>query len=105
MAKKDVTREGVEYTLVDDDDLREEGWTEEEIADLYARAEAYERGEWPAGKTIRRGRPRKFSGKSRTVPFRMAAETFEMLDQKAAARGMTRSEALREAVDLWLRTA
>jgi hypothetical protein len=31
--------------------------TDEELAELEASAEAYGKGEWPAGKTTRQGRP------------------------------------------------
>lgn len=71
------------------------GFTEEQ---LNAMAEPFERGEWPEGKTIPLGRPRLAEEEVRTVTFKLPLSQIRALDDLAKASGMTRSEAIRNAV-------
>ena len=68
-------------------------------------AEAYERGEWPEGKTVVMGRPRLADEEVRPVTFKLPVSTIRALDLKALAPGGTRSQALRQAIDDYLAQA
>jgi hypothetical protein len=65
-------------------------------------ADAFERGEWPKGKTVVLGRPSIADEEVRLVTFRLPVSKVVELDQKAAQQGFTRSEGLRAAVDEYL---
>lgn len=68
--------------------------------ELEAEADAYERGEWPEGKTIRQGfgRPPMFDEPTCVVSGRVALSTAEAFDAKAKANGQTRAERVRALV-------
>ncbi|MCL2654380.1 MAG: ribbon-helix-helix domain-containing protein [Coriobacteriia bacterium] len=84
MSKKVIgTSNGVEVT--------------EEMLDRWA--DAFERDEWPEGKTVIIGRPRLAADEVKPVTFRLSVSLLSALDRKAFANGGTRSEALREAVE------
>lgn len=54
----------------------------------------------------RRGRPRLGkAGESPVIPVRMDTELLEALNQRASRDGVSRSEAIREAVRAWARPA
>ncbi|MHB1067746.1 MAG: ribbon-helix-helix domain-containing protein [Candidatus Nanopelagicales bacterium] len=53
----------------------------------------------------RRGRPRLGDGASTVIPVRMDDELLDALNEKAEHDGMSRSEAIREAVRSWTRIA
>lgn len=53
----------------------------------------------------RRGRPRLGEGASTVVPVRMDDELLEALNEKAEHDGISRSEAIREAVRAWTHVA
>ncbi|WP_249011173.1 ribbon-helix-helix domain-containing protein [Conexibacter sp. DBS9H8] len=54
----------------------------------------------------RRGRPRLgTSGESPVIPVRMDAELLEALNERASRDGVSRSEAIREAVRAWTHAA
>jgi hypothetical protein len=69
---------------------------------LDAWAEQFERGEWPGTKTVLLGRPRLANEELRTVTFKLPVSKIMTLDERATARGCTRSEELREAIDEYL---
>lgn len=87
---------------MDRDELNERfGVTEEELDGW---AEEYERGTWDAstlGKT-RRGRPSLAFEDVKPVTFRLPASQIRAMDECAEKRGITRSEFLRDAVELAL---
>lgn len=49
----------------------------------------------------RRGRPRLGDGPSAVIPVRMDDDLLEALNEKAGHQGLSRSEAIREAVRAW----
>lgn len=53
----------------------------------------------------RRGRPRLGDGPSTVIPVRMDEDLLDALNEKAAVDGISRSEAIREAVRSWTRIA
>jgi len=53
----------------------------------------------------RRGRPRLGDSPSTVIPVRMDEDLLEALNEKAEHDGITRSEAIREAVRSWTRIA
>lgn len=53
----------------------------------------------------RRGRPRLGDGPSTVIPVRMDEELLDALNEKAEHDGVSRSEAIREAVRSWTRIA
>ncbi len=53
----------------------------------------------------RRGRPRLGDGPSTVIPVRMDDDLLDALNEKAVHDGITRSEAIREAVRSWTRIA
>ena len=72
------------------------GVTSEE---LEKSADAYERGEWPEGKTTRIGRPPLYDDEYESVTFRLSKSRIRAIEGLMVQRGETRSEFLREAVD------
>ncbi|MCL2338088.1 MAG: ribbon-helix-helix domain-containing protein [Firmicutes bacterium] len=70
-------------------------------------AKSYESGEWPGKPTgeIIRGRPRIAPEDSKTVTFKLPISKIMALDKIAESCGGTRSEALRQAVDGFLKQA
>ena len=72
--------------------------------ELEERAEAYERGEWPPGKTTRMGRP-PFSSDDEleSISFRIPKSRLKAIEALSTKRGETRSEFLGAAVDKALR--
>lgn len=68
-------------------------------------AEAFERGDWPEGRTILVGRPRLAAEEVRQVTFRLPVSTIAQLDERASKVGETRSDILRAAVDEYLMRA
>ena len=67
-------------------------------AQLDALAAPFERGEWPEGRTTLLGRSRLAEEEIRTVTFKLPVSQIAALDGLAENAGLTRSEALREAV-------
>jgi len=53
----------------------------------------------------RRGRPRLGDGRSTVIPVRMDDDLLEALNEKAEHDGISRSEAIREAVRAWTHVA
>lgn len=53
----------------------------------------------------RRGRPRLGDGPSTVIPVRMDDDLLEALNEKAEQDGVSRSEAIREAVRAWTHVA
>ena len=53
----------------------------------------------------RRGRPRLGTGPSTVIPVRMDDELLEALSERAQHDGVSRSEAIREAVRAWTHVA
>ena len=62
-------------------------------------ADAFERGEWPEGKTIIRGRPSLSKEDVKPVTFKLPVSEIERIDEMAAGFGESRSEFLRSMVD------
>ena len=92
--------------MITEEELRSVyGLADNDIDELKTSAEAYESGEWPEGVVTRIGRPSMYSEPMRAVPFRLGITKIAKLDAKAKELGVTRSEAMRKAVDLWLATA
>ena len=78
--------------------------TEELVAKAVERAE---RG-YDVEKLRKRGRPKlnpDVDGESAVIPVRMDGELLEALNEKAEHDGITRSEAIREAVRAWTHVA
>jgi hypothetical protein len=75
----------------------------DEILDEWA--EAFERGEWPEGKTVILGRPSIADEEVKLVTFRLPVSKVIEFDQKTALKGITRSEGLRDAVNDYLARA
>lgn len=90
--------------VTNEEAIREYGLTAEEIKELEERADAYDRGEWPEDAVFTRvGRPSlDGEGDTKVITFRLPASRLERLDAKAGAKGQSRSEAFREAIDQWL---
>lgn len=65
-------------------------------------ADAFERGEWPEGKTTQVGRPALSDGETKILSFRIPASKAEAFAQKAKREGKTKSEAFRDLVDRYL---
>jgi hypothetical protein len=61
--------------------------------------DAFERGEWPEGKTVVLGRPSLADEEIRLVTFRLPLSKLAAIDEIAASEGETRSEFLRSLVD------
>ena len=78
------------------------GLSEKEIEELEAAADAADRGEWPKGKITRIGRPSLYEEETETVSHKEPKSKIIALDAKARALGISRSQALRQATDLWL---
>jgi Ribbon-helix-helix protein, copG family len=53
----------------------------------------------------RRGRPRLGEGRSTVIPVRMEEDLLEALNEKAGHDGISRSEAIRQAVRAWTHVA
>jgi len=68
--------------------------------ELEKSAEAYESGEWPAGRTTRIGRPPFYDDDElESITFRLSKSRIRAIEAILAEKGKTRSEFLREAVD------
>lgn len=68
-------------------------------------ADAFEHGEWPAGRTVALGRPRLAIEEVQSVSFKLTRSKVLALEEKASKLGFSRSEALREAVEEFLANA
>lgn len=73
--------------------------------ELAETADAYERDEWPAGRTVRIGRPPISSEPSTVMSSRVSESVAEAFDRKALAHGQTRTERLRELINADAMTA
>ncbi len=74
--------------------------------ELEETADAYEKDEWPAGKTVRLGRPPlSFSEPSTVMSSRVSKSVADAFDKKALAHGQTRTERLRELINTDAMTA
>jgi hypothetical protein len=92
-----------EMSVVSKAELMERfGLSEKEIEELEAAADAADRGEWPKGKITRIGRPSLYEEETETVSHKEPKSKIIALDAKARALGISRSQALRQATDLWL---
>lgn len=92
-----------EMSVVSKAELMERfGLSEKEIEELEAAADAADRGEWPKGKITRIGRPSLYEEETETVSHKESKSKIIALDAKARALGISRSQALRQATDLWL---
>ena len=65
--------------------------------DLDAMAAPFEDGVWPEGRTTSVGRPRLADEKTVTVTVKMPASELRAIDEKAKARGISRSQFIRDA--------
>ncbi len=92
----------------DEDAVKEFGFTPRELAELSKRAQVYDSGKWPDGASVIRphgGRPAVLQGEeTKTVSIRVNESRLEAMDDEADRRGLTRSGAFREAIDVWLAT-
>lgn len=89
--------------VVSNSELMEKfGLTEEEVNELEAAADACDRGEWPKGRVTRIGRPSLYEEETETVSHKEPKSKILAFDKKAQERGISRSQALREATELWL---
>lgn len=68
--------------------------------ELKQAAEAYEKDEWPKGRTIKLGRPPISDEPSVVIPARVGESILEAFDEKAKRYGQTRTERLRELITL-----
>ena len=66
--------------------------------ELEATAEAYEQDRWPAGKTVRMGRPPIADEPTKVISGRVGESVLAAFDAKAKRNGQTRTERLRELV-------
>lgn len=66
--------------------------------ELEETAKAYERDEWPIGKTVRMGRPPIADEPTRVISGRVGESVLAAFDAKAKRNGQTRTERLRELV-------
>ena len=68
--------------------------------ELEKAAEAYEKDEWPKGRTIKLGRPPISDEPSVVLSARVGESVLEAFDAKAERHGQTRTERLRELITL-----
>ena len=68
--------------------------------ELEETADAYEKDEWPAGHTVRIGRPPISEEPSTVMSSRVSESVAEAFDKKALAHGQTRTERLRELINI-----
>lgn len=68
--------------------------------ELEKAAEAYEKDEWPKGRTIKLGRPPISDEPSVVLSARVGESVLEAFDAKAKRHGQTRTERLRELITL-----
>ena len=86
-------------TVVTNEELvRDYGFTQEEVEEMMRSADAYDRGEWPEGTITLLGRPTFFGERMKSVTFRETEATIMLMDAKASAMNMTRSDYLRYLV-------
>lgn len=76
-----------------------------EPGELAATIAAYESGEWPAGRTVRLGRPPIADEPTKVVSGRVAESIADAFDAKAKRHGQTRAERVRELITLDALTA
>lgn len=81
------------------------GMDEPEFEEIAASADLYNSGSWPEGEVCRVGRPLILGHGSTSVTVRLPADQVEALDARASLSGQTRSAAVREAIEQWLRGA
>ena len=90
-------------TVVGNDELQKRfGLSSGDIAELESAADAYDAGVWPRGRVSRIGRPPLCDEKTTTVSHVEPLSKVAAIDAKARERGLSRSDALRAATDLWL---
>ena len=68
--------------------------------ELEKAAEAYEKDEWPKGRTIKLGRPSISDEPSVVLSARVGESVLDAFDAKAKRHGQTRTERLRELITL-----
>lgn len=71
-----------------------------EPGELERAADAYERDEWPKGRTVRLGRPPVADEPSAVLSARVGKSVLAAFDEKAKRHGQTRTERLRELITL-----
>ncbi len=70
------------------------GYTETELNEM---ACPFEEGEWPEGVTKLLGRPRLANEEIKVVSTKIPASELELIDRRAKAAGITRSQFIRDA--------
>ena len=88
--------------LSDSEAMEAFGLTEGDLELLEREAGSFDLGEWPSGTVTRLGGP---GAETRPVSFRLLESKVARVDELAAKRGISRGDALREAVDGWLMQA
>ena len=68
--------------------------------ELEKATEAYEKDEWPKGRTVKLGRPPISDEPSAVLSARVGESVLEAFDEKAKRHGQTRTERLRELITL-----
>ena len=68
--------------------------------ELEKAAKAYEKDEWPKGRTIKLGRPSISDEPSVVISARVGESILEAFDEKTKRHGQTRTERLRELITL-----
>lgn len=68
--------------------------------ELERTAAAYERDEWPKGRTVKLGRPPITDEPSAVLSARVGKSVLTAFDEKAKQHGQTRTERLRELITL-----
>jgi len=80
--------------------IKEFGMDASEIESLRADAAAYESGDWPSGKVVRRGRPGlPEEDKMKSVTFRLEGDLLREANIRSKALGISRSQFIRDAVN------
>lgn len=78
--------------------IKDYGFTQEDVDSMMEAADCYDRGEWPPGRVVWIGRPPFFEERMKSVTFRETELTIMLMDAKASAMNMSRSEYLRDLV-------
>jgi len=62
-------------------------------------ADAFERGDWPQGRTVILGRPSLAAEEIKPVTIKLPVSVITEIDERATASGKTRSEFVRSIID------
>lgn len=71
------------------------GLKEEELAELEMSADGYDEGEWPEATVTMLGRPMLYGSRMKSITYRDTEEEIALMDDRAAALEMSRSDYLR----------